>query len=243
MWIAGGFSNLNGQTVRSLARVDLGSGQRVTSFNPPAFDGRIHDMELRNGKLYVMGRFLNVGNQPRPLLAAVDATTGALDTVGLGQLHRSPQATARSRSWPRDLSPDGTKLVAIGNFTKVNGLDRYQIAVLDIAPTAPAPNRVSVANWQTGLYGDGCSSSFQSYMRDVDISPDGKYFVVATTGAYNTAFLCDTVARWDFSRTGSSLTPEWSQLQRRRHVHRGRHRPERRLCRRPPELRQQPVHR
>ena len=47
-------------------------------------------------------------------------------------------------------------------------------------------------------------------MRDVDISPDGKYFVVATTGAYNTTFLCDTIARWDFSRTGSNLTPEWT---------------------------------
>ena len=24
------------------------------------------------------------------------------------------------------------------------------------------------------------------------------------------SFLCDTIARWDFSRTGSNLTPEWS---------------------------------
>ena len=136
VWIAGGFSNLNGQTVRSLARVDLGSGQRVTSFNPPAFDGRIADMELRNGKLFLMGRFLNVGNQPRPALAAVDATTGALDT-SVGATFSDPRSNGPLSILAADLSPDGTKLVAIGNFTKVNGLDRYQIAVLDIAPTAP----------------------------------------------------------------------------------------------------------
>ena len=61
VWVAGRFSTVNGQTVRSLAQFNILTGQRVTSFNPPAFDGRIHDMELRNGKLYLTGRFLNVG--------------------------------------------------------------------------------------------------------------------------------------------------------------------------------------
>ena len=141
VWIAGGFSNLNSQTVRSLA-VNINTGQRVTSFNPPAFDGRIHDMELRNGELYVMGRFMNVGNRPRPLLAAVDRDDRCAGHLGRCHLLRPPPQR-RALDLSADLSPDGTKLVAIGNFTKVNGLDRYQIAVLDIAPTGT--NRVSVA--------------------------------------------------------------------------------------------------
>ena len=108
-----------------------------------------------------------------------------------------------------DISPDGSKLVAIGNFTKVNGLDRYQIAVLDLT-TSP----ISVADWQTNRYGDGCSRSFQSYMRDIDISPDGSYFAVATTGAYaspTAPYLCDTVARWELGATGSGLQPTWAE--------------------------------
>ena len=207
VWIVGGFSTLNGATVRSLARINIDTGQRVTSFNPPAFDGRIADMELRNGKLFLMGRFMNVANQPRSLLAAVDATTGVLDT-SVGATFAAPRNGGSLSILSGDVSPDGTKLVAIGNFTLVNGQSRYQIVVLDIAATGT--NRVSLANWHTGLYGDGCSSGYQSYMRDVDISPDGTYFVVAATGAYSTQFLCDTVARWDFSRTGSNLTPEWA---------------------------------
>ena len=126
VWIAGGFSSLNGQTVRSLARIDLNSGQRLTSFNPPSFDGRIHDMELRHGKLYLMGRFLNAGNQPRPLLAAVDATTGALD-ADVSANFTDPRSGGSLSILAGDMSPDGTKLVAIGNFTKVNGQTRYQI--------------------------------------------------------------------------------------------------------------------
>ena len=90
VWIAGGFSTLNGPTVRSLARININTGQRMTSFNPPAFDGRIHDMELRNGELFVMGRFQNVGNQPRSLLAAVDAIDRCVGHHGRCHLHRPP---------------------------------------------------------------------------------------------------------------------------------------------------------
>ena len=79
VWIAGGFNNLNGETVRNLAKVDLATGQRVTSFSPPAFNGRVHDIHLRNGKLYVTGRFTTAGGEPRTLLAAVDPLSGALD--------------------------------------------------------------------------------------------------------------------------------------------------------------------
>ena len=41
-----------------------------------------------------------------------------------------------------------------------------------------------VANWATSFYDPDCASAFQSYMRDLDISPDGRYAVVSTTGAY-----------------------------------------------------------
>ena len=79
VWIAGGFSQLNGQTSARLAKVNLATGQKVTPFNPPAFNGRIHDMQLRNGELYVSGRFTTVGGQAHTLVAAVDPITGALD--------------------------------------------------------------------------------------------------------------------------------------------------------------------
>ena len=203
VWIAGGFNTLNGETVRNLAKVDLATGQRVTQFDPPALNGRVHDLQLRNGKLYLTGRFTMAGDETRTLLAAVDPTTGALDPevrADFAEPRRDSHLTINSS----DVSPDGTRMVVTGNFTTVNGQGRYQIALLDLT-TSP----VSVADWQTGLYGDGCSNAFKTYMRDVDFSPDGTSFAVVTTGAYNTTFLCDTAAAWDATATGTNLQPEW----------------------------------
>jgi hypothetical protein len=73
-----------------------------------------------------------------------------------------------------------------------------------------APSTVS--SWQTNLYGNNCASVFDTYMRDVDISPDGAYAAVVTTGGpgNNTDGLCDTAARWDLDRTGPAQTPYWT---------------------------------
>jgi len=46
-------------------------------------------------------------------------------------------------------------------------------------------------------------------MRDVDISPDGSYFVVGTTGAFRAGSLCDAAARWERGASGSGQQPTW----------------------------------
>ena len=203
-WIAGGFNNLNGQGARNLARIDITTGQRVASFAPPVFNGRINDMQLRNGKLYVEGRFTTVGGQPHELIAAVDATTGALDP-SVKVDFADPRRNGTLNVYAADVTPDGSKMAVVGNFTRINGEGRYQIAQLDLT-TSPT----SVANWQTNAYGDGCSGSFETYMRDVEYSPDGSFFVPVTTGAYNNTFLCDVAARWETAATGTNLQPTWT---------------------------------
>jgi PKD repeat protein len=204
VFVAGGFSQVNGQTVRSIVKINAETGQRVTQFNPPSFDGRIHDIFLRNGRLYVTGRFLNVANQPHTLLAALNPTTGALDPT-VKATFSEPRRDGALNIYAADITPDGSTLIATGNFTRVNGLTRYQIAMLDLTQSP-----TGVVNWHTNQYGDGCSRSFQSYMRDVEFSPDGDYFVVVTTGAYSRSFLCDVAARWNTDRRGSNLNPEWT---------------------------------
>ena len=107
-----------------------------------------------------------------------------------------------------DISPDGDTIVAIGNFATVNGLDRRQIVMLNVGS-----NPATVANWQTDRYKSSCSSTFDTYMRDVDIDPSGTYFVIATTGAFfggaTSGVLCDTVTRWELNQSGSGLQPNW----------------------------------
>lgn len=41
---------------------------------------------------------------------------------------------------------------------------------------------VAVTGWSTTRYQQQCAAVFATYLRDVDVSPDGSYFVVMTTG-------------------------------------------------------------
>ena len=66
-----------------------------------------------------------------------------------------------------------------------------------------------MADWSTDRFTPMCSSTFDTYMRDVEFSPDGSNFVIGTTGAYSAGTLCDTVSRWPAGVTGSALQPTW----------------------------------
>jgi hypothetical protein len=66
-----------------------------------------------------------------------------------------------------------------------------------------------LADWHTAGYADPCSSSFgPTYMRGVDISADGSFFVVVTTGG-KARSLCDSVARFELGGTGHDIKPTW----------------------------------
>src|SRR5690606_15090937 len=105
-----------------------------------------------------------------------------------------------------DVTPDGSRLFGIGNFTTVGGLSRRQAFALDLHGPAAA-----VANWQTDFYSSTCSNSFNSYMRDLDISPDRTYLVFTTTGAYagGPPRSCYTQARFEVAAQGTGLQPTW----------------------------------
>jgi hypothetical protein len=86
----------------------------------------------------------------------------------------------------------------------VAGLRRDQIVMLDLAASP-----VTVTSWATTRYQQQCAAVFATYMRDVDVSPDGSYFVVVTTGAYRAGSLCDAAARWETAATGPGQQPTW----------------------------------
>ena len=99
-------------------------------------------------------------------------------------------------------------MLAIGNFTDVDGQFRDQIAMLDLSgPTA------TLSGWYTDFYESTCASVFNTYMRDLDISEDGTYAVVSTTGAYfggiNAGVSCDTISRFPVYLDSPDLEPEW----------------------------------
>ena len=103
-----------------------------------------------------------------------------------------------------DITPDGSRMVAIGNFKLVAGQLRDQVAMWDLGTSA-----VLRSDWQTHRYEPACFFwAYDSYIRDVDFSPDGSYFVIAATGGGN-GTLCDTAARFETNATGTDIRPTW----------------------------------
>jgi len=209
IYVGGSFTTVNNTPHSRLAEVDLSNGNVSHQFTADANDV-VQELRIRGTDLFVSGKFTEIGGEARSGLALLDAGSGEVDAGFDIAFTDPPQSTMAVPEF--DITADGTRLVAVGNFSRVDGEDREQIAMLDLT-TDPA----SVAPWQTdefpvfypGTSLTWCASIFPSYMRDVDFAPDGSYFVVVTTGANRPKRLCDTATRWETSATGTGLKPSW----------------------------------
>ena len=181
VYAGGAFNTLDGANARKLVKLNVANGQRDAGFKAAALNGKVNDLNLTGGRLFVAGSFSTVAATTRPALASLDPTTGAL-TSDLTSVFAGTNNGGTTAITKFDVNPAGTKLVAIGNFTTVDGQDRRQAVMIDtsVSPAVVAP-------WQTNFYKSTCANAFDSYMRDLDISPDGSYVVISTTGAYRGA--------------------------------------------------------
>lgn len=207
VYVAGSFRTFEGETRSRVAQINVTDGSPVPRFNPPGIGAVINDVALNGDTLYIGGAFKTVKRQPRSALAALDATTGA-DTGSVDLAFTDTWNGGKINVQNFDVSPDGSRLVAIGNWRNVDGQSRPQIAVID---TAASP--ATLSGWATTGFTKTCARAFDTYMRDVDIAPSGNYFAVVTTGAYSggqlAGTLCDTASRWELDRTSAGQNPTW----------------------------------
>jgi hypothetical protein len=216
VFIGGRFGTVGDVKRNKVALLNVSDGSVVTGFKAPSFNGAVTDLALAGNRLLVGGSFtLAGGGAPpsRPGLASLNATTGALDsylTVALTENHSWTAGSVGVAKAPvgvekMTLSPDGTKLVVIGNFRKANGVSHDQVVKINLGETA-----ATLSDWDTDRYQPLCNpSKFDSYVRDVAFSPDSKYFVTVTTGGGVEGTLCDTAARWEAGATGTGQLPTW----------------------------------
>lgn len=204
VYITGSFNTVNGVRSKSVERIDVTTGASVAGFTVPPMNGVVRDTALHNGRLFIGGQFTTLGGVTRPALATLNPQTGALDgylDLGVSGVHNGG-ATSVAKL---DIAPDGSRMVLIGNFNAVGGQQRNQIATADLAA-----GTATLSDWSTTRYQPACAAgAFDTYMRDVDISPDSSFFVVATTGAPFGGTLCDTAARWELKRSGPEQQPSW----------------------------------
>jgi hypothetical protein len=215
IYVAGSFGSVGGNSAIKRVVKLTAAGAVVPAFNAVPNSG-VNEVVVRGSRVYLGGGFTSIKSgattSTRNRLAALDATTGAvLAGVNVSFTGVYDPALGGSTNIKRfDVSPDGSRLVAIGNFSTVGNQPRSQLAVLDTSGAT-----ATVAPWFTNRYDadhNNCASVFDTFTRNVDFSPDGSFFVVSATGAFAggaaSGTMCDTVTRWETASTGND--PTWA---------------------------------
>ncbi len=208
---AGTFKRMDDKSVKRVIMIDVTTGKRITSFKAPGINGRVNSLAVQGNRLYVGGNFTKVAGAPHAGIASLDFTTGAFDpfvNVQMSERHNDSGSGAKSAVGVTelDVTPDGSRVVAIGNFKRVDGLSRDQVVMLD----TNGSQAVVSPTWATSRFEPYCAKrAFDSWVRDVSFSPDGSFFVVTTTGGPNAGTVCDSASRWETHAVGTSLEPTW----------------------------------
>ncbi len=216
LYVAGAFGSVGGKTAyKKIVKLDA-AGNPVTEFKatPAAV---VNEVVVRNGVVYIGGAFKSIKSRsvayPVGHLAVLDTVRGTPSSsfgFTFAGVYNSAKTNPGNTNVKRfDVSNDGSRLVAIGNFATVNGLARNQVVVIDTSGAT-----ATLTPWATNRYDRShsvCSGAFDTFTRDIDISPNGSFFVLSTTGAFggggNGGGLCDTTARWEMGSTGND--PTW----------------------------------
>ncbi|MET0837990.1 MAG: PKD domain containing protein, partial [Marmoricola sp.] len=179
VYVAGGFSFAGGQSMPGrIFKINVNTGVIDTTFVAPTISGDIRDLQLVGNHLFIAGKFTHINGIAQKALGTIYADTGKRDpyfNAVFAGLHNSTVAGAVTNVLQISVNKQNTQLVAVGNFTTVDGQSKYQIVKFDIgnAPTAVDPTVHQTLNgWSTNLFTSACSSKFDTYMSDVEYSPN-----------------------------------------------------------------------
>lgn len=206
VYIGGNFRTVDGIQRPGIAKLDATTGALDTTFRPRMRGALVSELRLVAGRLVVAGNFASK-------LAALDPATG-VDTgyIDLAIEGKLPGSAGKAEVLRFAVKTSGTRLVAVGNFSTVDGQPRPRAFMLNLGATS-----ATLSRWYYPPLSDKCRSNSggrQAYLRDVDFSANGKYFVFVSTGfvpEFNSQIgthLCDVAARFETFELAPS-EPTW----------------------------------
>jgi hypothetical protein len=215
LYLGGNFTHVNGVAQRGIARVALATGKSIAAFKPKLMDGFVNTIKLSNGRLLIGGTFTKIANTSanRGGLASLDPSTGALTTylsIKLAGHHNSDTHPTGIKgptgATKIDVTPDGSRLIVIGNFRTAAGLARDQVAMIDLTPAVKVDPAWAAPGYQLA----GNYTKFDSWVRDVTFSPDGSYLVISSSGGISLpGLVADAAARFPTISLGLKMNPTW----------------------------------
>jgi hypothetical protein len=121
--VGGEFTSIGEVVRRGIAKLDAATGTVDFKFNARFARGRVSEIRLVNGRLNVNGTF------PQRLIALDPATgvdTGYINASITGQL---PLTQSRTEVYRFAVNPAKDRLIGVGNFTAVNGVNRQRVFI------------------------------------------------------------------------------------------------------------------
>jgi len=221
-YLGGSFTSINGTAVKNLAAVDTTNGNVLSTFAHTA-GGKVSTIARVGTHLLTGGAFTSINGSTKKYLVSLNTTTGKDDSyVNLpitgNYVYTQDDGRVSSGNstniFTTDVSPDGSKLLAMGVFTSVGGQARRQIFMLDLGTTS-----ATVDLWYSPEFDQNCHAVEPFYLQAASWSPDMSKVYVATTGykpatgiGFNTyeprGGLCDAAAAFP-AGPSSTQTHEW----------------------------------
>lgn len=187
-------------TQNGMREVSATTGARNNSFDSGVVSTTV------NSLVYWHGHLLAGGGFPGALYSLTtsghhDGFTSGLDIHG--------NVGGGTKVYNMQVSPNGKRLLAEGDFTRVGGHGHQQVFELNL-DTSPA----KVTGWRSGYFSDSCIRRESFFVRSAAWSPDGNTIYVADTGDHAANWhggeltgLCDVAAA--FPTQWRNVNPEW----------------------------------
>jgi hypothetical protein len=201
LYVAGTFSVVNGVGRRGLVKIDPTTGVVDRRFDAH-LSGAVTEAQVVHHRLVIGGEF---GRRLKAVNLHTGAPTRYLRLRVRGDLDGPGGSTPRVYRFA--INPQHTRLVAVGNFRTVNGRARARAFMVDLGT-----RRATLSAWYYEPLARRCSGQ-RDHLRDVDFSPNGRWFAVAGGGSVPRAgdlgsTVCDAAARFQ-TRVDHPKSPRW----------------------------------
>jgi hypothetical protein len=211
LYVGGRFKNIDGVRRPAIAKLDLVTGAMDTTFDPAFKSGRVSEIKLVDGKLFIGGSFNRKLDALNPVNGRPVRNQGVryMDVTVAGSL---PLSTDKVEVFKFSVNSAGTRLVGVGNFTTINGVNRQRAFMLNLDSAG-----ATLSDWYYAPLDRRCRTQTGNriaYLQDVDFAPDGSYFVFASTGfipqttAEIGTAICDAAARFETNNL-APVQPTW----------------------------------
>jgi hypothetical protein len=166
-YIGGNFTRVNGTKVSNIAEISTKTGNVLGSFGHSA-NRTVDTLAKVGGHLLAGGKFTSINGARVAHMISLNSRNGRSDRF----LNLS---ISGSQVFNQQLSHGGTLDLVEGVFSRVGGVTRHQMFMLNVGGS-----RASVTSWTSPDFNVACTESF--WARSAAWSPDDSTVYVATTG-------------------------------------------------------------